>query len=167
MKNLLRSVLVAILFLSFTGCYTVIWSPDMEFPDRQNSDEEYSGYYSDSYYGGYYYYYDYPWWMAITPPSYYIGDNDEENIRDRSTGSLRNNDGTRNVTDERNGILDPGPPRRDANRDKDNDSNKTGNVIDKTTDSKPNNTSSRNSNNNNNNNRTRNNNGSRNSGGRR
>jgi hypothetical protein len=66
-------VLYLFLTLSFTGCYTVIWTPEKEFPTESSYYESgYSyyedAYYADPYYGGYNYYYEYPWWLSMTPP---------------------------------------------------------------------------------------------------
>jgi hypothetical protein len=87
MKKLLF-VAAIFFFLNITGCYTVIWSPGMDFPtaDRNSeynstdSTEYYSGsdnygdtygdvYYSEPYYGHYAGYYNTPWWYSIAPPT--------------------------------------------------------------------------------------------------
>ena len=87
MKKLLN-VASVILFLNITGCYTVIWSPGMDFPTADRTSEYnstdttvyYTGsdnygdpygdvYYSESYYGHYANYYNTPWWYSITPPA--------------------------------------------------------------------------------------------------
>ena len=88
MKKILF-VTAIFLFLNITGCYTVIWSPGMDFPtaDRTSeynsadtTDYYYSGsnnygdtygdvYYSEPYYGRYANYYNIPWWYSIAPPT--------------------------------------------------------------------------------------------------
>lgn len=75
------------LFLNITGCYTVIWSPGMDFPTGDNSQynsadttgyynssDTYGGAYGDAYYnepyfGPYAGYYNIPWWYSIAPPT--------------------------------------------------------------------------------------------------
>ena len=69
MKTLILKILfIALITLGFEGCYTIIWSPDSEFPTEDNSSTT-SVYYSDPYYGDYYYFYDTPWWWDVTPPA--------------------------------------------------------------------------------------------------
>jgi hypothetical protein len=87
MKKLLY-VAAILLFLNITGCYTVIWSPGMDFPtsdrttDYNSTDttDYYTGsdnyidpnadvYYSEPYYGHYAGYYNTPWWYSVPPPA--------------------------------------------------------------------------------------------------
>lgn len=86
MKKLI-CVAAIFIFLNITGCYTVIWSPGMDFPTAESNSEYnstdttdyYNGsdnyvdtygdvYYSEPYYGHYASYYNIPWWYSITPP---------------------------------------------------------------------------------------------------
>lgn len=68
MKKLLIKILFTAFFIfGLSGCYTIIWSPDAEFPTQDNSDNS-TIYYGDTYYGDYYYYYDTPWWYDYVPP---------------------------------------------------------------------------------------------------
>jgi hypothetical protein len=109
MKKLLY-VAAIFLFLNITGCYTVIWSPGMDFPtsDRTsdfNSNDTtgyYSGsdnyndtygdvYYNEPYYGPYAGYYNIPWWYSVPPPSV-------SNINNKKNGK---------TTVERNGDVSP------------------------------------------------------------
>jgi hypothetical protein len=103
MKYLIyKSVIAFVLLFGLQGCYTQLWSPDMEFPNEKNSSRVYNFYYN-----GYYYdYYFNPWWYNITPPAVY---NDPEYTRDRETGTIRNNDGGRTGQGT---ILTPGTPGR-------------------------------------------------------
>ena len=59
---------IAVSFL-FTGCYTIVWDPNMEFPNEEtynyNEDSEFYDYED---YGGYVDYYESPWW--VTPVVY-------------------------------------------------------------------------------------------------
>jgi uncharacterized membrane protein YgcG len=90
MKTLLiKAVFISIITLGLNGCYTIIWSPDMEFPTEENYGS--TVYYGDSYYGDYYYYYDYPWWLDIVPPAVTqtAGSRDENN----NIQNIRNTDG--------------------------------------------------------------------------
>jgi hypothetical protein len=87
MKKLL-CVAAIFLFLNVTGCYTVIWSPGMDFPTADDTSgynstdstgyytgsDNYGGiygdvYYSEPYYGPYAGYYNIPWWYSIAPPT--------------------------------------------------------------------------------------------------
>lgn len=106
MKNLIKYLFAALL-LSFTlsGCYTVIWSPEDEFPaSYENYDEYYGGFYPSVYMG----YYDIPWWYNITPPT-----RTGPYERGESTESIRNNDGGRPSSNPRNGdIINTPPPTK-------------------------------------------------------
>ena len=91
-----KQILIWLMFLTtifiIPGCYTVIWSPDMQFPSKENSDYQYDGYYSDPYYGNYNYYYDHPWWLDIpatyyTPPGTEIQQNKNGSNYNRSTST--------------------------------------------------------------------------------
>lgn len=113
MKLFNRKYLV-VLFIAFslTGCYTVVWEPDMEFPNEYNSEISSDVYYVESYYGNYDYFYNYPWWLSITPPT-------KERVTDRdknpSMNTLRNENGGRINTGNRNpDILVTPPPSRDG-----------------------------------------------------
>jgi hypothetical protein len=91
MKKYILILTLFIFLIGFTGCYTVIWTPDKDFPTasvKQQQELYYDSYYPDHYYGGYYSYYSYPWWYRITPPAVYQPEDKGE--RTESTGSLRN-----------------------------------------------------------------------------
>jgi hypothetical protein len=106
MKNLLI-ITAVFLFLNFTGCYTVIWSPGMDFPTAdKNSDynsidstgyssesDNYGNnygdaYYNEPYYGPYAGYYNIPWWYSIAPPSV----NKDNNKTNGKTATTKNGD---------------------------------------------------------------------------
>ncbi|MDP3682750.1 MAG: hypothetical protein Q8S01_02350 [Ignavibacteria bacterium] len=55
------------LLAALQGCYTVIWTPDIDFPTKETSDN------SDSYYEEPYLipYYGDPWWYTVPPPPTY------------------------------------------------------------------------------------------------
>jgi hypothetical protein len=108
MKKLLY-VAAIILFLNITGCYTVIWSPGMDFPTAEGTSEfnstdttlYYTGsdnygdpygdvYYSEPYYGHYANYYNTPWWYSINPPA---GSNSHNKNNGKATAN-RNGDVT-------------------------------------------------------------------------
>ncbi|MDP1994172.1 MAG: hypothetical protein Q8K40_02895 [Ignavibacteria bacterium] len=63
--------LLAFVFLLFglQGCYTVIWTPDIDFPTKENSDDSES-YYEEPYYGDYTPYYGLPWWYTVPPTTF-------------------------------------------------------------------------------------------------
>ena len=83
-----KILLFAGLLLGLNGCYTIIWSPDTEFPTENSST---TIYYGDVYYGNYYYYYDYPWWLDIVPPTRdYVNNPRDEN---KDIQDIRNMDG--------------------------------------------------------------------------
>jgi hypothetical protein len=105
MKHLIyKSVIAFVLLFGLQGCYTKLWSPDMEFPNASNSSQVYNYYY----HGHYYDYYYSPWWYNITPPAVY---NDPGSTRDSETGAIRNNDGGRSGQGT---VLTPGTPGRNS-----------------------------------------------------
>lgn len=67
----LFAITVLSVFLLIPGCYTVVWSPGMEFPDEEDFEQETAGtvYYEDNYYNSYDMYYNTPWWLTIIPPA--------------------------------------------------------------------------------------------------
>ncbi len=105
MKTLYKIVIPFVFLAAFglTGCYTVMWSPDTQMPERQDNEDSY---YNNPYYGDYYYYYDDPWWYAVIPQGHYK--DQPAYLRDTSSSmvNLRNdnsrNGGTTNL---------PEPPR--------------------------------------------------------
>lgn len=120
-----RYFLIFVLFITLSvlpGCYTVLWTPEDEFPSsekyrQENYDE--NNYYADSYYGEYGYYYQYPWWLSIAPPAYSAPgrDNGDDN-NDRSDSPamerLRNRDGSRNSGSGRETIINNAPVTRSS-----------------------------------------------------
>lgn len=86
--------------LNFTGCYTILWSPEDEFPSESSYSGYDDGYYSDPYYGGYSYYYEYPWWLSIVPPTISNQGENENTNRSDDVRSVRNSGG-RNSSNER------------------------------------------------------------------
>jgi hypothetical protein len=108
-----RVVFLSFLILTVPGCYTVVWEPDMEFPNENNSEYTTENYYDGGYYGSYDYFYNYPWWLSLNPPTKEGITKQRENS---STGTLRNSGDGRNPGNGRNpgGILTPPPPTRDG-----------------------------------------------------
>lgn len=147
----------AMLFLS--GCYTVLWMPEDEFPSESAVNE----FYSETYYGDYYSFYDYPWWLSLVPPSTPVG-SDYIRTKNETTTSIRN-EGQGRGTDDGRTIRNTDPPSRDVS----NDNNSSNNNSNSNNSSNNNNSSSVNSNNdssstrNSDNNSIRNNDGNRNS----
>jgi hypothetical protein len=126
--NLLKiKIIVLLLFvLSFfvSGCYTVLWTPDVDFPDESYYSSSGGGYY---YYDDYYYYYEYPWWLGITPPV--KREINEENERSGSTGSIRNSGDGRGTGNSGNEVLSTPPATRSittGNNENSNSSNNSG-----------------------------------------
>ncbi|OGU74315.1 MAG: hypothetical protein A2V93_04885 [Ignavibacteria bacterium RBG_16_34_14] len=159
MKNFKKLFLVIFLIIAFliNGCYTILWTPDEDFPDESNY-ESYDTYYVDDYY----YFYDYPWWLSFTPPTKSGSDNSYE--RDNSMSKIRNNGNGRG--DSGREILVTPPPTRNYtptdNGSDDTSGNNNTNTETKRTESVNSNNSRQDSNSNNNS--TRNNDGSRNNG---
>lgn len=123
------------LFLS--GCYTVLWMPEDEFPSEITTNE----YYSETYYGDYYSFYDYPWWINLVPPSTPVG-SDYIRTENGTTTSIRN-EGQGRGTDDGRKINSTDPPSRDVS----NNNNSSNNNSNNNNSSNSNNSSSVNSNN--------------------
>ncbi len=62
LKNLLKILLIPVIAVALSGCYTVVWMPNQS---SSNYPEQSNYYYPQNYYGDYYYYYDSPWWNSI------------------------------------------------------------------------------------------------------
>jgi hypothetical protein len=120
-------------FLNVTGCYTVIWSPGMDFPtaDRTldynaaDSTEYYGGsdnygsnygdvYYNEPYYGPYASYYNIPWWYSISPVSINSNNNKSDgkstDNRNGDVSPVRNSGDGRGSNDRNNGNIITTPP---------------------------------------------------------
>ncbi len=140
-KNILAIIISAPIFLS--GCYTVIWMPEDQFPSENTANE----YYDETYYGDYYTFYDYPWWLRLAPPSTSIG-NDYIRNENGTTSSIRN-EGNGRGTDNGRTILPTNPPSRSGsnNNSSNNNTNGSSNDNSSTTNSNNNNSNDRNSNN--------------------
>lgn len=167
MKSLLfRIFFIVFILIGLNGCYTIIWSPDQEFPNQSSSDSTSSydnaynndSYYGDPYYGDYYYYYDIPWWYEFVPPV----------VSKNETGTTGNNSDIGRIRDSGDGRSNPDrvpdlqPPSKNENpTGNNNDKGSSGNSGKTSTDTSGRNSSSSSSN------TTRNDNGGRSSGGRR
>ena len=158
--NFTKALILLLTAFIMNGCYTVIWTPDEEFPTESTTNE----YYPETYYGDYYSFYDYPWWLSFVPPSLPVG-SDYERTGNECTSDIRNDGQGRGNTDSRVKPSINTPTRDASNNSSNNNSNSS---------SSSNNNSSVNSSNSNSNSRSsdnnsvRNNNGSRNTdGGRR
>jgi hypothetical protein len=91
-RYLLKILLVPIIGLLFSGCYTTLWMPDgdnenYDSEDVQSSQE--TSYYQLNDYGDYYYYYNRPWWYSAIQAA----QNAKESNKDVNT--LRKNDSGR------------------------------------------------------------------------
>jgi hypothetical protein len=107
MKKLL-CIAAIFLFLNITGCYTVIWSPGMDFPTADNQNEynsaDSTGYYNESdnyssnndnfyfapYYGSYDPWYNTPWWYSYPPPTVNSDKNKTAKTRNAESDKVRN-----------------------------------------------------------------------------
>lgn len=77
--KILTLAIFSALLLAFSGCYTILWTPEDEMPEERpasgsTSSEESSynpvdTYYSPASYGGYSDYYYQPWWHKVTLPT--------------------------------------------------------------------------------------------------
>lgn len=122
MKSLvLKIVFITLVTLGLNGCYTIIWSPDSEFPTEDNSVTNI--YYGDTYYGDYYYFYDTPWWWDYTYNSPVSGGT--RPTRDGSTQGLRDPGGRSPAP--RDPIINTPPPTREINPPPTGTSGNTGN----------------------------------------
>lgn len=87
MKTIILKI-TFVLSISFIlqGCYTVVWSPENDYPTQYSND--YSGYYGGPVYVDYYHYYDYPWWLnlGVSSDGTTKRDKDKKDIRDTGTG---------------------------------------------------------------------------------
>ncbi len=161
MKRIILNIIILMsLGIFLTGCYTVVWSPEDNFPTESDYyQSNYDSYYNNPYYGEYGYYYNYPWWLTLTPPAA----NSASDGRDNATaGAVRNNDGGRGTAPRDNGDINNAPPPA---RNTDSGSSSSSNVGKSSTSSGSSSTTTRSSSGSDSNN-VRNNNGGRNSGGR-
>jgi hypothetical protein len=104
-KIKILAALFALQFL-FTGCYTIVWDPDEQFPTSENLSGD-DGFYEEDYYGSYGGYYETPWW--ITFPVYVVYPNTENPVTPRSsdTQTLRNSGGGRGTQDRVPSLTNP------------------------------------------------------------
>lgn len=104
-KIKILAAIFALQFL-FTGCYTIVWDPDEQFPTSENLSGD-SGFYEEDYYGSYGGYYETPWW--ITFPVYVVYPNNEKPVTPRSsdTQTLRNSSGGRGTQDRVPSLTNP------------------------------------------------------------
>lgn len=128
MKKLI-CVAAIFLFLNITGCYTVIWSPGMDFPTAEKTNDYnpndttgyYSGsdnngdfYYSEPYYGHYAGYYNIPWWYSIPPPTVSNSNNKNNSKtatnRSSDVSPIRNSGDGRGSSDRNTGEIINTPP---------------------------------------------------------
>lgn len=68
MKAIKLLAFVMLLF-SIQGCYTIIWTPDIDFPTNGKNDDS-ENYYDETYYGDYTPYYGVPWWYTVPPTTF-------------------------------------------------------------------------------------------------
>jgi len=176
MKKSLK-IFLMLFSLSFisTGCYTIVWEPNQEFPDEETySYNEEGEFYDYEAYGGYVDYYEAPWW--VTPVVYITTTNEngdavvtkvrnngrDSNTEDfRNSGGRGNNDRTVDLSNTTSTINNTSSSSGSSSNSSSNNNNTTTTT---TRESSSNNsgTTTRSSGNSN----TRNNSGSRNSGGR-
>lgn len=99
MKTSLK-IFLMLLGLSFisTGCYTIVWDPNQEFPNEESYNYNEEGeFYDYEAYGGYVDYYEAPWWVT---PVVYITTTNENG--DEVVTKVRNNGRDSNTEDFRN-----------------------------------------------------------------
>jgi hypothetical protein len=91
-KNLLKILLIPIIGLFFSGCYTALWMPDGDNANYDSEDiqsSEDANYYQLNDYGSYYYYYNRPWWFNAVQAAQSSID------KTKNDASLRKNDAGR------------------------------------------------------------------------
>jgi len=105
MKTIIyKFVLLFGLTFSLSGCYTIIWEPDKEFPDEQSYNYNEDGeFYDYEAYGGYVDYYESPWWVTHVVYITTTNENGDEvvtkvrnNGRNSDTENMRNSGGRGN-----------------------------------------------------------------------
>lgn len=122
MKIQFKILFLLIVPFFISGCYTVVWTPEMDFPDESDYDNSYNTYYLDEYH----YYYDYPWWLSIAPPHKYRND-DKSYERNNETQNIRNSGNGRNSSaDSGNEVLDT-PSATRSKQDNNSSDNSSGN----------------------------------------
>jgi len=109
MKAIKLFLFVSFIFL-LQGCYTIIWTPDLELPTKDTSERS-DSYYDPDDYGNYYPYYEIPWWYSIPPATY----TPPVKPRGPLVEKVRNTGNTDRTTEpparpERPPIADPGTP---------------------------------------------------------
>ena len=107
MKKLKYYIFIISSAFLLNGCYTILWTPEEDFP----SESTINNYYDETYYGDYYSFYDYPWWLSIAPPAAPIG-SDYIRTKDGTITNIRNEGQGRNSNDSRE-IIKTNPPSRD------------------------------------------------------
>jgi hypothetical protein len=115
---------MALIFL-FSGCYTIVWSPEQALPN-QSDDQSVTGleYYDSDYYGSYHDFYGSPWWWSVAGSPYYTapGGGSTGN-RDEGTNTVRNSGDGRNTPD--NGVTTPTATRSSNNSNSGNQNKNT------------------------------------------
>ena len=165
----MKAIIILLTAILISGCYTVIWTPDEEFPNDRNTEYGNDSYYPDYYYGGYDGFYDYPWWLNFTPPSYIAPKNTPDRSENSNTGTIRNTDNGRGKEDRKEILETPPPTKTENDTSTNNNSSNSGSgrtSVESSNTNSNSNTSSRGSSNTNSNN-VRNSDGGRSSGGRR
>ena len=107
--NALKLFILGVIILGTQGCYTVIWTPDVAFPTKDQSENS-DSYYEEIYYGDYSPYYEMPWWYSVPPPPSFVPPRRD---RDDQATKLRNgNSPEREPNSPRPPILigNPGDP---------------------------------------------------------
>jgi len=139
----LKILLAAGSLLLLQGCYTVIWTPDMDFPTKDTSEAN-DSFYDGGYYGGYTPYYEVPWWYSY--PAVSVKEDILTKVRNAQQQKLReggNAGEDRPTTIERKRPdlpiligVDP-PSRSDDSGNKSTDTQKTDEVKTKSRDEAP------------------------------
>ncbi len=171
-KYLIEILLISLITVGLTGCYTMLWTPDQNYPTENTNNQE-DTFYPAEYYGDYSSYYATPWWLTIAPPYQYNSNQQyNKNGRSQSTTLIRNSNGERGSVPRT--VLDTPPPARvepanttSSGSNNSNNSNSSNNSNGSRVESTNSGNNSASRSGNSNNNSLRNNNGSRNTNGRR
>jgi hypothetical protein len=90
MKNfILKILLIPIIGILFSGCYTTLWMPDGEYDTEDIQSNQDANYYPINDYGDYYYYYNTPWWSSAVQSA------QDSKDRSKDVNALRKTDSGR------------------------------------------------------------------------
>jgi hypothetical protein len=90
-KHITKILLIPLIGLLFSGCYTTLWMPDGDYDSEDIQTNEGENFYPVNDYGDYYYFYNRPWWYTA------VQTEQAKNNRTKDASALRNTDSGRNT----------------------------------------------------------------------